>query len=68
MLSHGKFLGTAVGALVTLVTEATRRGVKWITDKTRITKTAASAPRPGQNPPQPDHRPNSERQTRAKPT
>ena len=33
MLSHGRFLGTAVG---TLVTEAARRGVKWIADKTGI--------------------------------
>lgn len=36
MLSHGKFLGTAVGALVNLITEAGRRGIRWITDKTRI--------------------------------
>jgi hypothetical protein len=36
MFSHGKFLGTAVGALINLVTEATRRGIQWIADKTRI--------------------------------
>jgi len=38
MLSHGKFLGTAVGALVNLVKEAGRRGLKWIADRTRIHK------------------------------
>jgi hypothetical protein len=36
MLSHGKFLGTAVGALVNLIAEAGRRGIRWIADKTRI--------------------------------
>jgi hypothetical protein len=36
MLSHGRFLGSAVGALVNLIKEAGRRGIAWIADKTRI--------------------------------
>lgn len=36
MLSHGSFLGTAVGTITALATEALRRGVRWVADKTRI--------------------------------
>ncbi len=36
MRGRSHFLGTAVGALARLVSEATRRGVKWIAEKTRI--------------------------------
>jgi hypothetical protein len=38
MLSHGRFIGTAVGALVHLIAEAGRRGLQWIADRTRIHK------------------------------
>ena len=51
MLSHGRFLGTAVGALVNLVIEAARRGVKWIADKTDIHHDRRC--RASQAPPQP---------------
>jgi len=46
MFSHGKFLGTAVGALINLVTEATRRGIQWIADKTRIHQDRRKRPLP----------------------
>ena len=36
MRSRGRFLGSAVGAVIHLVSEATRRGLKWITDTTGI--------------------------------
>lgn len=36
MLSHGRFMATAVGTVAHLVNEAARRGLKWIVDKTGI--------------------------------
>ena len=48
MLSHGQFIGTAVGALTKLVTEATKRGLRWIRETTNIHRDR----RPGRPPPQ----------------
>jgi len=36
MRSRGRFLGSAVGAVIHLVSEAAQRGLKWITDTTGI--------------------------------
>jgi len=36
MRSRGRFLGSAVGAVIHLVSEATRRGLKWVIDTTGI--------------------------------
>jgi len=36
MLSHGSFLGTAVGTITALAKEALRRGVRWVADQTRL--------------------------------
>jgi len=36
MRSRGRFLGSAVGAVMHLVSEAAQRGLKWITDTTGI--------------------------------
>ena len=44
MLAHGKFLGTAVGALAHLIVEAARRGVRWIAEKTHIHRDRRNGP------------------------
>jgi len=36
MLSHGSFLGTAVGSAIAIGTEAIRRGLRWVVVKTKI--------------------------------
>ncbi len=50
MRGRSHFLGTAVGALATLVCEATRRGVKWIAEKTRIHRDRRGRAPPGVDP------------------
>jgi hypothetical protein len=50
MLSHGKFLGSAVGALARLVTEAAKRGLRWIVDRTRIHTDRRKRAPPGSKP------------------
>ncbi len=42
--------GTAVGALARLVSEATRRGVKWIAEKTKIHRDRRGRAPPGVDP------------------